>query len=115
MSELVKIAIMNLDEAKSLQKKCEPKNVELVLNHNETTCTRGCSVTVEVHAKEADIPVIQEIYSSMYEKLLEGHDVDLKVMHEVFDPAASSAICPACGFEFDTKNHECPDCGLVLA
>ena len=40
MSELVKIAIMKLDEAKSLQKNLEPENIELVLNHNESTCTR---------------------------------------------------------------------------
>ena len=53
--ELHKIAVMGLNEAKLLQKDCLEKGVELVFNHDDKSCTRGCAVTVEVHAKEADI------------------------------------------------------------
>ena len=112
--DLVKIAVMGLNEAKQFQKDCSAKGIELVLNHDDASCTRGCAVTVEVHAKETDLPVVQEIYSSNYMKLLEGHDVDPETLNAVFDPSAESATCPACGHTFSTTNSECPDCGLMF-
>ena len=112
--ELIKIAVMGLDEAKDLKRECELEGVELVLNHNDQTCTRGCSVTVEVHAMEKDLPIIQTVYGKKYEKLLEGHDVNLEQINEVFDPSKADAVCPACGTKFSTSLSECPDCGLVL-
>ncbi len=48
----LKIAIMSLNEAKNLQDALKSRGVEIVLNHNEATCARGCAVTVEVLAKE---------------------------------------------------------------
>ncbi|MAX66684.1 MAG: hypothetical protein QF441_00620 [Bacteriovoracaceae bacterium] len=111
---LVKIAIMSLNEAKELKKDCSLQGVEIVLNHNEKTCNRGCSVTVEVHGKESDLGQIQEIFSKKYAKLLEGHDVNLDLLNEVFDPHAEKVTCPACGYSFSPQSSECPDCGLVL-
>lgn len=112
--EHVKIAVMGLQEAKDLQKACEEKGAEIILNHNDQTCTRGCAVTVELHAKEADIPIIQEVYSKNYQKLLEGHQINFDIIDSVYDPSADQATCPACGCQFSTVNTECPDCGLVL-
>ena len=112
--ELIKLAVMGLNEAKDLKNKLEARGVELVLNHNDASCTRGCSVTVEVHAKESDLPVIQEVYSQGYMKSLEGLNFDPNVVNSVYDTSQEKAICPACSFEFSTQNKECPDCGLVL-
>lgn len=112
--ELIKLAVMGLNDAKDLKRDCEKRGVEIVLNHNDQTCNRGCSVTVEVHAAQDDLPIIQEIYSEKYSKLLQGHDVDIDVINSVFDPGQDMATCPACGFNFSTTNSECPDCGLML-
>ena len=112
--ELVKIAVMGLQEAKDLQSECRTRDVELVLNHDDKTCSRGCAVTVEIHAKESDLPVIQEVYSAKYKKILEGHDYDPETINSVFDPSAETVTCPACGHIFSPTNSECPDCGLVL-
>ncbi len=105
---------MGLNDAKDLKKECEEKGVELVLNHDDQTCTRGCAVTVEIHAHEKDLPIIQQVYSAKYEKLLDGHDVDFEVINSVFDSSQAEATCPACGTKFSTSLSECPDCGLVL-
>ncbi len=112
--ELMRIAVMGLQEAKDLKKDCEALGADIVLNHNDQTCNRGCAVTVEVHAYEKDLPIIQKVYSDKYQKLLDGHNVDLDVINSVFDTNQDSATCPACGFKFSTTNTECPDCGLVL-
>ena len=105
---------MSLNEAKNIQEGLKSKGVEIQLNHNEKTCTRGCSVTVEVHAKEADLPVIKSYLAENFAKSLEGHDVDLEALNAVYDPSQEKAICPACGHEFSTKSPACPDCGLNL-
>jgi hypothetical protein len=112
--ELIKLAVMGLNEAKELKKDCEAQGAEIVLNHNDQTCNRGCSVTVEVHASEKDLPIVQKVYSEKYEKLLAGHDVDMNIINSVYDSSQDTAVCPACGFNFSTTNSECPDCGLML-
>ena len=112
--DLVRIAVMGLQEAKDLQKECLEAGVEIVLNHNDETCNRGCAVTVELHAQEKDIPFVQNLYSQKYAKLLEGHDVDFDAMNSVYDPNASEATCPACSTKFSPQLKECPECGLVL-
>jgi rRNA maturation endonuclease Nob1 len=112
--DLVKIAVMGLNEAKALQKQLEVKNVDLVLNHDDASCTRGCAVTVEVLAKESDVPAIQEVYSQVYLKSLSGLEFDPEVINSVYDTSQETAICPACSFKFSTSKKECPDCGLVL-
>lgn len=111
---LIRLAILPLEEAKGLQDQLRSKNIELQLEHNDATCTRGCSVTVEVLGYEKDLPVISEVYRDNYMKLLEGHDVNLDALNAVYDPSKSNATCPACATEFSTKLSECPECGLVL-
>lgn len=112
--ELIKIGVMNLGEAKELETSLAAIDVELVLNHNESTCSRGCSVTVEIHAKESDLPKVAQVYQERFSKMLEGHDFDPKLLDAVFDPSVAEAQCPACGHTFSTQLCECPDCGLNI-
>jgi rubrerythrin len=114
MSELIKMAVMNLQEAKQFQKELAAQDVSIVLNHDDKTCTRGCAITVEVHAREIDMPMIQKVYSEIYAKLLDGHDVNAEQMNAVYDTSQAEALCPACGHRFATGPSECPDCGLGL-
>lgn len=114
MSEFNKIAVMNLQEAKDFQTMLKDKGIEVVLNHDDQTCTRGCAVTVELHGRDADLEKIQEAYTESYQKLLDGLEYDPEVVNSVFDTSQGEATCPACGHQFATTNAECPDCGLVL-
>lgn len=112
--EMIKIAVMSLQEAKSFQDQLMKKGVTIQLEHNEKTCTRGCTVTVELLGRQQDLPVIAEVFQSNYAKLLEGHDVNPEVVNSIYDPSKEIALCPACGTDFSTKLTECPECGLVL-
>lgn len=112
--EPVRLAVLPLNDAKSLQDQLAKKGIQLTLNHNDQTCTRGCTVTVEVLGNEKDIPLIAQTYQDNFKELTEGHDVNWEAANSVFDPSKETAICPACASEFSTTNKECPDCGLFL-
>lgn len=114
MSEMKKITVMGLQEAKDFQAALRKEGVEVVLNHDDKTCTRGCAVTVEMLGREEDFPIIQSVYSRSYEKLLDGLEFDPEVINSVYDTSKGEATCPACGHNFSTSKTECPDCGLVL-
>lgn len=112
--EKVKIGVLALQEAKNLVNQMAKQAVEVFLDHNEATCTRGCAVTVEVLAWEKDLPAIKAVLDRNFSQLAQGHEFDPEVAGSVYDTSKENAICPACGFEFATSNTECPDCGLVL-
>lgn len=114
MEDLKKIAVMGLQEAKDFQTALKKIGVEIVLNHDDATCTRGCAVTVEMLGREQDMPVIQEVYTRSFQKLLDGLNFDPDVVNSVYDTSKGEATCPACGHNFSTQKTECPDCGLVL-
>lgn len=112
--EPIRLAVMPLTDAKTFQDDLLKDGIEIVLNHNEQTCTRGCSVTVEVLGYEKDLESISKKYQDNYQQLTDGHDVNWEVANSVFDSNAAEATCPACGFLFSTAKSECPDCGLVI-
>ena len=116
MSELVKITIMPLHDAKDVQAQLKRKGVDLVFNHDDATCRSGCQATVEVYVEGTpeNLKVVQEYFQDHYGKILKGHNINWEAMEAVFDPSKSEATCPACGANFSTKLTECPDCGLVL-
>ena len=54
---------------------------------------------------------------STLEKILRGLDLssfDSNLSEEIFDQNKDTAVCPACGASFSTKESECPECGLVF-
>ena len=111
---LVRLGTMPLEEAKALTKTLATRGVEAVMDHNAHTCTRGCTVTVEVLIPETAIPVVQETLKEQYQKLAQGHDLNWELLGEVFDPSKGEATCPACGTKFKTVATECPECGLCF-
>ncbi len=110
--ELLALGVLGLNEAKNLKAKCDKEGVELILNHNDASCSRGCAVTVEVLIKPQDIEVFSKIQGEEYSKMLEGMDVNFNQINSVYDPNANEATCPACGTVFSTQLAECPECGL---
>lgn len=105
-------AVLPLDEAKSIEKELAKRDVRIKLAHNEKTCTRGCQVTVELLAIREDLMQIQEVLKERFMKALEGHDVNLNTLSEIFDESKAQATCPACGEVFSTTLLMCPECGL---
>lgn len=112
--EFQPVAILPLEEAKKLQDQLIQKGIDVRLEHNESTCTRGCRVTVEFHAQLKDIDIIRETFTMNFKDSLEGHEVDWKAIDSIYDKSQATATCPACSTEFATTHTECPECGLVL-
>ena len=109
---LIRLGTMPLEEAKTLQRVLATRGVGAELDHNGHTCTRGCTVTVEVLVPEPALPIVQDTLREQYQKLAQGLNVDWGRLNEVFDPSQAEAVCPACGTRFSTAQKECPDCGL---
>jgi len=114
MDELLRLGTMKLDEAKTLQRVLAQEGVELVLDHNDHTCTRGCSVTVELLVAPTGLPTVQRVMRDQFQSLSEGNNVRWDLLQEVFDPSLETATCPACGTKFATQIKTCPDCGLCF-
>lgn len=115
MENLLSLGPIGLEDAKRIERVMSKENVTIFLDHNERTCTRGCSVTVEVKFYEKDLEKIRAYLQDEFRKQVEGLDINFEALNSVYDPAMKEATCPACGAIFSTSEKECPDCGLVLA
>ena len=115
MENLIHLGVMDLNEAKHLKERLLKEGIELILNHDGATCTRGCRVTVELSVLEKDFEKVSHFMAQDYLKNLEGHDYNLELLDNVFDPNSEWAICPACGTKFSTGLSICPECELSLA
>lgn len=114
MSEVM-IGVIEYNEAKRLKAALSELKIEVTLVGNPQTCaTKGCKITVEVHARESDLPAIGEHIRQDRLKSYEGLDVNPELHGSVFDSEQESATCPACGATFSTTLKACPDCGLVF-
>ncbi len=111
---LVRIGTISLAEAKNLQAALSRKGVELVLDHNDSTCSRGCAVTVEMLAAETDLPVVVGVLKEEFAKNSAGLEVNWERLNQVYDPSQAEATCPACGARFSTQLRQCPDCELCF-
>jgi hypothetical protein len=112
----VLIGVIEYNEAKRLKHALEEiQKVSVRLANNPETCqTGGCKISVEVYARQEDLPRIGEYLEQEKQKTYEGLAVDFDLHNEVFDPEKGEARCPACGAQFSTQNTECPECGLVF-
>ncbi len=114
--EEVLIGVVEFNEGKRIKAALSERKVDVRLITNPQTCsTKGCKITVEVHARQADVPVIAEFMKEERQRLFDGLDINPELHESVFDTEKDSAKCPACGTEFSTTLKECPDCGLVFA
>lgn len=111
-SPLIPIAIMPLAEAKLLKDQLHKQNIPLELNHEKSTCTRGCSITVEIYAHQENLPQIRKTLEENFKNMIGDAHYDLANFNHVFDPQSEKVTCPACSHQFSPTSSECPDCGL---
>lgn len=115
MSEKIVLGTAELFDAKRLKSILSDKGIALELVSNPEKCsTGGCKVTVELHARPEDVPIIVEHLQKERSKLLEDLNFNPELHEQTFDTNQQTAICPACGTTFSTTKSECPDCGLVF-
>lgn len=114
MNKLV-LGTLPIEEAKKIQDELKKKSVDIFLDHNPTTCTRGCSVTVEFCCYEKDIQLVAEYFEKNFLDSLDGLNVNFELLNSTYDPNKDNAVCPACGTKFSTSSTECPECGLCFS
>jgi len=108
------LGIYPLEEAKRIKRSMASHNVALELMTNPETCASGsCKVTVELWGNETDKDKIIEHFRAERLKDLDGLDLNLENLNQVFDEDSPTTVCQACGTSFATNAKECPDCGLV--
>ncbi len=110
--EKTMIGVIGVREAEILASKLAVEGIEIQSVYSHASCKSGCSPSKEIWAHAGDIPAIQQIMRDDHLKTLAEMGVDPNQVHQVFDPLKPTAICPACGVEFQTSATECPDCGL---
>lgn len=111
--EQILIGVMPLNEAKRLQIELKKRDLRSELKTNEETCTRGCTVTVELWAQAEDQESLVLFLRENQAKDYDGLEVNAELLSQTFDPNSEEVICQACGEKFSPKQNECPDCGLV--
>lgn len=101
-------------DAEILQARLNKHGIDVVAIFSHSTCKTGCTPSKEIWAHPEDVAAIQTIMMNERLAALKDLGADLNLINEVFDPTKESAICPACGTNFETSRTDCPDCGLVL-
>jgi hypothetical protein len=109
----VKLGILGLEEAKRLALKGKRQGLDIILEHNDQTCSRGCAVTVEIWGSAEQAHQISEFLNEDFKTHAKG-EVNWSQTQEVVDLSLPEAICPACGTKFKTELSQCPDCGLCF-
>lgn len=112
MSNEILIGTFEIGEAKGYKRELEEKGISIDLRANEQTCTKGCKVIVELWGDAKDVEALSNFFSDLKMKQLEGHDINLELLNEVYDPNAEEVTCQACGAKFSPTLSECPECGL---
>lgn len=105
-----------LADLKKLEKAFERENIGMMIVGDEGGCNKGCCPsTFSLQVRREDAPAAYALVQEDF-RLLTGIDEhDTSHCQAVFNPDASHANCPACGFEFETSTTTCPDCGLCFA
>ncbi|MGX9726350.1 MAG: zinc ribbon-containing (seleno)protein DG [Candidatus Electronema sp. VV] len=67
-----------------------------------------------IQIRKSDMEAAQAVLAREHLRTTGLHERDLAAANTVFDTAADSALCPACGCSFSTSRNDCPDCGLCF-
>lgn len=68
-----------------------------------------------IQIRRSDLEAAQAVLVREHLRATGLQEHDLVPAEAVFDAAAESALCPACGCQFSTAQTACPDCGLCFA
>jgi hypothetical protein len=114
--EIVIIQKGTLQELKRLEELLEKECIGVMVAGDEQSCSSGkCgpgTFYLQVRAEEAQDAL--KVLQDEFDRTTNLAEHDLSNNDAVFTPRSESAVCPACGCEFNPTSPECPDCGLCL-
>lgn len=108
------LGVMPINLAERLVSLAASQGIQVEKIHNQKTCTKGCSISVEVWVDEADAAAVQSLWLADQQRNYLGLSFQEETIGQVYDTNKETAICPACAHEFKTSLSECPSCGLCF-
>ena len=108
------LGIISASEAEIITNVLSEAGIDVLAVTNHSSCTTGCTPSKEVWAHPTDVAAIHQILQQRHMRTMQEMGADLEQINQVFDPAKATAICPACGTEFSTKETQCPECELAF-
>ncbi|MFP3984012.1 MAG: hypothetical protein ACLFV2_10030 [Desulfurivibrionaceae bacterium] len=114
--DIVPVQQGDLKELKGAAAALEKENVSSILMGEDPGCSKGCcgGPGAYLAVKREDVPEAQGIIQRYWERTTGFSTYDTSGCEEVVNKDNGEAICPACGFQFQTSTDTCPDCGLFL-
>lgn len=109
---MIKLGTMPVAAAERLKSQLTQQGIAIETAFNHSTCTTGCSPSLEVWAHEEDAPTIADFIREETRAKIRAEGGDPDLAEAVFDTNLAEATCPACATVFSTKSRECPECGL---
>ncbi len=115
--DIVSIHKADMKEVKLLEKELQKENIAVLIasEGGGSSCGKGCcgsSFLLQVLREDGrDAYAVVQAYIDRTTAI--SHH-DLSHCDTVFNPEEKQAVCPACGFKFQTSAAICPDCGLCF-
>jgi hypothetical protein len=116
--DLVSVRKGSVIDMRQLQALLEREGIpSLVVNEGGGGCSSGgCGgPTLTVQVRAADLEDVQAVLVRDHIRSTALHEHEIAAAGAVFDTAADTAVCPACGCSFSTTQNACPDCGLCFS
>lgn len=113
--DIVSIHKGQLADLKVLEKELARENIGVLLSGDESSCGKGCcSSSFFLQVRREDARDAVEVVQQYIDRTTAISHHDLTCAEHVYNPQAGTAVCPACGFTFETSTSTCPDCGLCF-
>lgn len=114
--DIVTIHKGSLADTRALEQDLQKERIGyLIAGDEQGGCGQGCCATnFYLKVRREDAMEAFAIIEKQFAKATGINDFDLSNTDSVYNPDAGMAVCPACGFTFQTNTNTCPDCGLCF-
>lgn len=114
--DIVNIHKGSIADLKTLERELKAERIGyLIAGDEQGNCNKGCcpsSFYLQVRREDAQDAL--ELVNRQFVMATDIQNHDLSLVDSVYNQDASEAVCPACGFTFQTNTDTCPDCGLCF-
>lgn len=114
--DIVTIHKGTLADMRCLEQDLQEEHIGYLIAGDEPGgCGQGCCASnFYLQVRREDAGDAFTIIEKQFSRTTGLNDFDLSNVDSVFNPDAGMAVCPACGFTFQTSTTTCPECGLCF-
>ncbi len=114
--DIVTIHKGTLADMRALEPELQKERIGYLIAGDEPNgCGKGCCASnFYLQIRREDARDAFAIIEKHFARSTGLSDFDLSHADTVYNPDAGQAVCPACGFTFQTSTNTCPECGLCF-